>query len=942
MLPVKPVTVTTRILVQVAVGAALVIAVTTAVTYAIVYDAVRQRDLNRLATYASERARREEAGFRHIEDNLKLVRGQFLKRMEAPVPRNYQAAWEQRFRQFPDGAWRSREEFSDGRKYSTLWAHKDVALTPEFQTKILRAHDICEELLRTWADSFPSLYFNFPGPANVGFDPTIPSWVWDTPADYDMDAQEWVYLADAAHNPSRGFVWTGVLEEEITRTPQVAVMLPVDSDGAMLCSIAHSIPVGEMMEEATRTNLAGTSQMVLREDGRLIAHPTQKAQIVASKGHLTAQETGDAGLISIYRAIAGRSERQFAGYDETSKSYYSVARLAGPEWLFVTRTPSALLREQAFRSARWVLWSGLLSLALLLAVFAMILRNQIALPLRVFLGATRRLAGGETGVRVEIEREDEFGRLARDFNDMGRKVEARTSELRDSEERWRALFEQLPLSVQIFAPDGTTRMVNRGYESFWKASLQDLAGYNVLQDRQLEDNGVAPLLRRAFAGEVVAVPAAPYDPGRNPNLPGGATGMRWLSALLYPLLDSKGSVREVICIHEDITERKKAEDEIRALNQSLEARVTERTAQLRQSEERFSKAFQASPAMMTLTRLADGAFIAANDAFYSISGFTAAEVIGSTLLNLNVYAQQQQRDEYVGLLKQGGSVRDREHLLHTKAGEVRTLLVSGELFELEGQLHVLTVGLDITDRKEAEVETLKALDREKELSELKTNFVSMVSHEFRTPLGVIMSAADVLDRYLDRLAPEQRREHLEMIFRSTRNLAQLVESVLLLGKVEDGRMQFTPRPLDLAKTCRELVDEMGSATSERCPIELEIGSGLEGAQGDSDLFRHIFSNLLGNAAKYSEPGVPVSFAVERCNGGAVFTVRDRGIGIPAEDQANLFKSFARGGNVGQRPGSGLGLLIVKRCTEQHGGTVQITSQVGTGTTVTVTLPVFPT
>src|SRR5688572_29863413 len=113
MLPMKPVTVTNRILIQVAIGAALVIAVTTAVTYAIVFDAVRQRDLEQLATYSAERARREEAGFRRIEDNLKLVRGQFLKRMEAPIPGDIQAKWDQRFRLFPDGAWRSREEFSD-------------------------------------------------------------------------------------------------------------------------------------------------------------------------------------------------------------------------------------------------------------------------------------------------------------------------------------------------------------------------------------------------------------------------------------------------------------------------------------------------------------------------------------------------------------------------------------------------------------------------------------------------------------------------------------------------------------------------------------------------------------------------------------------------------------------------------------------------------------
>jgi signal transduction histidine kinase len=260
--------------------------------------------------------------------------------------------------------------------------------------------------------------------------------------------------------------------------------------------------------------------------------------------------------------------------------------------------------------------------------------------------------------------------------------------------------------------------------------------------------------------------------------------------------------------------------------------------------------------------------------------------------------------------------------------------------ELDGQPHILSVGLDITERKQAEVETLKALTRERELNEMKTSFVSMVSHEFRTPLGVIQSAADVLDRYLDRLEPEERREHLEMIFRSTRGLAHLVDSVLLLGRVEDERMHFTPAPLDIERFCREVIDEIGSATAARCPVDITATSSLEGARSDTDVLRHILTNLVGNAVKYSEPGSPVQLTIERRGDDALLTVRDHGIGIPEKDRAQLFNSFARGSNVGQRPGSGLGLLIVQRCVTLHGGIINLESKAGEGTTITVLLPVF--
>src|SRR5262249_19183832 len=139
-------TIPQRILLQISAAAGLVIAVATSVTYGIVYNAAKQRDLRHLDTYVAERSHREENGFRQVEANLALVRGQFLKRMAAPIPEDYQQKWNRRFRLYPDGAWRSREEFADGRKFSTLWAHKNFQLTPELQTQILRAQDICDEL----------------------------------------------------------------------------------------------------------------------------------------------------------------------------------------------------------------------------------------------------------------------------------------------------------------------------------------------------------------------------------------------------------------------------------------------------------------------------------------------------------------------------------------------------------------------------------------------------------------------------------------------------------------------------------------------------------------------------------------------------------------------------------------------------------------------------
>jgi signal transduction histidine kinase len=257
----------------------------------------------------------------------------------------------------------------------------------------------------------------------------------------------------------------------------------------------------------------------------------------------------------------------------------------------------------------------------------------------------------------------------------------------------------------------------------------------------------------------------------------------------------------------------------------------------------------------------------------------------------------------------------------------------------EGDLRELNSDLErrVLERTE---ELHRALAHEKELGEMKGNFVSLVSHEFRTPLGVIMSAVEVLQRYFERLPADKRARHLEMIFRSTRNLANLIEEVLLLGRVEEGRMQFAPAALDLEMLCRTLADELFSATGGTCPIQFRALTSLDGAISDEAVLRHILPNLLSNAVKYSEPGTPVEFTAERRHTDVIFTIRDRGIGIPREDQARLFTSFTRARNVGSRPGTGLGLVIVRRCVHLHGGDIALTSEIDVGTTVTVTLPVF--
>ncbi len=389
-------------------------------------------------------------------------------------------------------------------------------------------------------------------------------------------------------------------------------------------------------------------------------------------------------------------------------------------------------------------------------------------------------------------------------------------------------------------------------------------------------------------------------------------------------------------------ERKRAEAGIRDLNAALEQRVAEATRGLRESEERFSKAFRASPVFLSIARLSDGKFVEVNEAFLQSSGYTREDVVGHTSVALGLWTNLAQRSAFMREVQRSGFVRQQEVVLRSKDRRLQTLLLSAELINIEGEDHILAVSLDITARKRAEEEMRHALEREKELSRLKTNFVTLVSHEFRTPLAIIMSAADILKKYLDRLSPDRRGEHLQDIHDASRRMAELIDQVLLLARVEAGKMECKPQPLDLPAFCLQLRDELQAAANGAGSIEVKAHRFTGRAMADESLLRHIFTNLLSNALKYSDPGSAVELSVARRERDAIFEVRDRGIGIPAEDIDQLFQTFRRGTNVGERPGTGLGLVIVKRCVELHGGAVDLQSRQGTGTTVIVRLPLFVT
>jgi PAS domain S-box-containing protein len=445
-------------------------------------------------------------------------------------------------------------------------------------------------------------------------------------------------------------------------------------------------------------------------------------------------------------------------------------------------------------------------------------------------------------------------------------------------------------------------------------------------------------------------------------------GYRHYEYIITPIHNPDASVDAILSTVRDITSQKWAATALKEANEELERRVEERTAELqqvneqlrneiseslrhaalrqraeagrRESEERFRRVFDDAPIGITLVRKPDCRFFMVNRAFCEILGYTESELRTLNLFDINHPEDLETETPYFKQVIQGDIDSYQLEKRYIKKNQeicwvkLTATVIRNEIGEI---LYELGMVEDITERKRAEAEIRNAIEKERELCELRSRFVTTVSHEFRTPLSIIILSARLLERFPHQATEEKKREYFARIQAAAKNMTHLLDDVLFIGKAEAKKLQFNPAPLDLEKFCWELVEDIQVTTSKQHAIAFACQGQSTHFCMDEKLLRQIFTNLLSNAIKYSPKGGDIQFDLVCEQGMAVFRIRDRGIGIPPQARVRLFESFHRADNVGTIPGTGLGLSIVKNCVDLHGGKIAVDSEVGVGTTFAVTL-----
>jgi len=251
----------------------------------------------------------------------------------------------------------------------------------------------------------------------------------------------------------------------------------------------------------------------------------------------------------------------------------------------------------------------------------------------------------------------------------------------------------------------------------------------------------------------------------------------------------------------------------------------------------------------------------------------------------------------------------------------------------------MAVSRDITRQRETEEELQRALKAEQELNSLRYRFLTMTTHEFKTPISTILSSIELLETYGERWNAEKRNEHINRIKTAAHRLNQMLSEVLEVNRVDGNAGLELSEEVDLLQLCHEVITEIQQADQNQHPIVFIHTGELNRVKADARSLRNIVSNLLSNAVKYSSAGSEVILELTTTPEDFRVKVSDQGIGIPEKDRNNLFEPFYRGENVNSIPGTGLGLTIVKRLVEAMGGDIYFEDNMGGGSVFSVRIPV---
>jgi len=528
--------------------------------------------------------------------------------------------------------------------------------------------------------------------------------------------------------------------------------------------------------------------------------------------------------------------------------------------------------------------------------------------------------------------------------------------MRQSKEKkeldFRSVFEASPALHLLLNSDLVIVAVTEAYLNATMTKREQIIGkyiFSIFPDNPDDTTATgvrnlhASLLRVLEQKRPDTMPLQKYDVPR-PESKGGGFEEKYWSPLNTPVLNADREVEYIIHQVEDVTalvlqEKKRAAQS--ELLDSLQASERKFLKYFQENEERFRILVENVKDYAIYMLDPQGRVMTWNKGAERMKGYTAHEVLG---VDNKIFFTEEDRDK--GIPNHDLQMVQEHSYYESEGWRVRkdgskfwANVILTALQDDQGNLRgYAKFCQDITNRKKAEDDIRAALRKEKELGEIKSRFISLASHEFRTPLGAILSSAFLLEKYQEEHPDERTLKHLDRIKSNVNNLIQILNDFLSLSKLEEGKVDCVQEQLDLLQFSEEIVQNLQESAKKGQTIQLEVSGKPETVYTDGKLLKNVLNNLLSNAIKYSGEESSIAFRINYLRDRITLVIQDHGIGIPEQDQEHLFERFYRASNTAHTSGTGLGLSIVKNYLSLMNGRLEFYSKVNEGTTFTVHLP----
>ncbi|MEG3927279.1 MULTISPECIES: ATP-binding protein [unclassified Microcoleus] len=418
-----PESLTKQTLLKIALGMGMVVIASTAISYFQIISRITANSLTQLEQYIKLRATRERAIFILAEENHELLKQALLEQLKAEANRDPEAEFDENFVRYSDGSIRNLPDLFQIEKTAGVFLGKNVNVDTEMQRRIVAFYKTINAYGPAWRHRFANTYTQIPENGLIIYMHQYP-WALKAPSrdSFRVTDDESFQITRPIYNPERKTVWTGIYYDQVAVAWMASCVTPLDVDGKHIATIGHDILIEDLQKRTINEGLKGTYNMIFRADGRLVAHPELMQSIQKGNGQFSIAQSGDPHLRQIYELVMNHKQENMIIDNPDYDEYLGITRIDEPNWYLVTVFPKSLLTQEALATARMILVLGLSALLIEIIIVFLILRREISTPLNKLIAATESIAAGNLDIQVNVNRQNELGRLGYVFNKMAQQV----------------------------------------------------------------------------------------------------------------------------------------------------------------------------------------------------------------------------------------------------------------------------------------------------------------------------------------------------------------------------------------------------------------------------------------------------------------------------------------------------------------------------------------